>query len=144
MTTFLLALLLAAGTGETVRASLSSSGSQANGASTAPVVSANGRLVAFVSEATNLAPFDTNGADDVFVRDLAKGTTTRVSVASNGAQGNGDSGQPAMTPDGRFVVFTSLASNLVAGDGNAARDVFLHDRKTGETTRVSVRSDGVE
>src|SRR5205809_7953833 len=78
---------------------------------------------------------------DVFVHDRQTGTTERVSVASDGAQGNGSSGllsfafPPALSADGRFVAFVSFATNLVAGDTNGATDVFVHDRQTGATER---------
>jgi hypothetical protein len=104
--------------------------------------------VLFVSNATNLVPTDTNGCWDVFVHDRLTGKTTRVSVDSSGVQANGDShvfeSRPAMTPDGRFVAFASHASNLVAGDTNGCVDVFLHDRQSGRTSRVSVDSAGRE
>src|SRR5438045_9191507 len=73
-----------------------------------------------------------------------RASTKRVSVASLGAQGNGDSEGPSISTDGRFVAFYSLASNLVAGDTNGVRDVFVRDRKAGKTTRVSVNSHGAQ
>jgi archaellum component FlaF (FlaF/FlaG flagellin family) len=104
-----------------VRIDLGAGGAQANsGVWDAPALSADGRYVAFASEASNLVPGDTNGYVDVFVRDRAKGTTTRVSVASNGAQGNGFSSAPSISADGRYVTFASYAPNLVAGDKNSA------------------------
>jgi hypothetical protein len=105
-------------------------------------ISADGRYVAFYSYATNLVSDDTNNRVDVFVRELASGTTERVSVSSNGAQGNGDSlAWPlAISGHGRFVAFTSEASTLVSGDTNGASDVFVRDRRTGTTERVSVTS----
>jgi len=126
------------------RVSVASSGVQGNGRSCCPSISADGRFVAFASEASNLVPGDTNGAWDVFVYDRQTGEITRVSVASDGAQGNGDSGGPAISADGRFVAFYSSASNLVPGDTNGVEDVFVHDRLTGQTTRVSVASDGAQ
>ena len=115
-----------------------------------PSISTDGRFVAFVSLAENLVPEDTNLATDVFVRDRLLGTTERVSVSSSGRQGNGNSGLlnllggPSISGDGRFVAFASEATNLVRGDRNSAGDVFVRDRLTGETTRVSVASDGTE
>jgi hypothetical protein len=100
--------------------------------------------VAFTSTALNLVPGDTNFAWDVFVHDLQTGATTRVSVDSSGAEGDGLSMIPSISSDGRYVAFTSLATNLVPGDTNAAYDVFVHDRQTGATTRVSVDSAGVQ
>ncbi|MEX0785012.1 MAG: dockerin type I domain-containing protein [Dehalococcoidia bacterium] len=100
-------------------------------------VSADGRYVAFGSFADNLVPSDGNQADDAFIRDRQLGTTERVSVSSFGTQGESHSMHPAVSDDGRFVVFDSLSQTLVADDDNLATDVFLHDRQTGETTIVS-------
>jgi Tol biopolymer transport system component len=126
------------------RVSVSSSGGQGNGDSDAPAVSADGRFVAFVSASTNLVPNDTNRVADVFVHDLQTGQTERVSVASDGSQANGASRFPAMSADGRYVVFESAASNLVPNDTNNAFDIFIHDRQTRQTRRVSVSSTGVQ
>ncbi|WP_139559633.1 DUF11 domain-containing protein [Methylotetracoccus oryzae] len=110
-----------------------------------PALSADGRFVAFVSDATNLVAGDTNGTWDVFVHDRKTHQTIRVSVDSVGRQGNDDSaGGLAISLDGRYVAFTSYASNLVPGDTNGQPDVFVHDRQTRETTRVSVDSMGRE
>jgi Tol biopolymer transport system component len=100
-------------------------------------VSGDGNLVAFSSDSSNLVPGDTNNAPDIFIRNRHNGTTERVSVAAGGAQANGASLWPAMSADGRFVVFESDASNLVPGDTNNEMDVFIRDRKTGETRRLS-------
>jgi Tol biopolymer transport system component len=113
--------------GATERASVGPHDAQANSGSFFAAISADGRRVAFLSGATNLVPGDSNGVPDVFVRDRVDGTTTRASLSSNGAQGNGQSQSCAISADGRWVAFDSLASNLVAGDVNAARDVFLRD-----------------
>jgi Tol biopolymer transport system component len=131
-------------TGETTRVSVSSNGTQGNSASWTPTISADGRYVAFESYATNLVPGDTNYKFDIFVHDRQTGQTTRVSVASDGAQGNGSSWNSAISADGRYVAFGSASSNLVVGDTNEAYDVFVHDRQTGQTTRVSVASDGAQ
>jgi Tol biopolymer transport system component len=131
-------------TGQTTRVSVASDGAQGNSGSWCPSISADGRYVAFQSYASNLVPGDTNGVLDVFVHDRLTGQTTRVSVASDGTQGNGDSGCPSISADGRYVAFASLASNLVPGDTNGTWDVFVHDRLTGQTTRVSVASDGAQ
>jgi Tol biopolymer transport system component len=136
-------------TGTTRRVSVSSSGAQGDNISSSPAISGDGRFVAFVSNASNLAPGDTNGVRDIFVHDRATGTTRRVSVSSSGAEGNGASGgsgatndvatiAPAISADGRFVAFESLASNLVPRDTNGTRDVFVHDLQTATTERVSV------
>ena len=131
-------------TGETTRVSVASDGTQAGGESVWPAISADGRYVAFHSWASNLIADDTNGTLDVFVHDRVTGETTRVSVASDGMQANGFSGFSKLSADGRYVVFLSVASNLVAGDTNNFSDIFMHDRVTGETTRVSVASDGTQ
>ena len=93
-----------------------------------PAISSAGRYVAFSSDASNLVPGDTNAAQDVFVRDRQLGTTRRVSVSSTGAQGNSDSFDPAISSAGRYVAFSSDASNLVPGDTERHRDVFVRDR----------------
>jgi hypothetical protein len=132
-------------TGTTTRISLSPSGAQANGISDSYVaISSNGRYIAFNSEATNLVSGDTNGVTDVFVYDRMAGMTERVSLDSNEVQGNAGSFSPSISADGRFVAFSSGASNLVSGDANARTDIFVRDRQTGETSRVSLNSSGVE
>ncbi len=132
--------------GATTRVSVASDGTQGNNWSSWPSISADGRCVAFYSRASNLVPGDTNVKDDVFVHDRDSGATTRVSVASNGTQGNGHSGSYGLSisPEGRYVAFESRASNLVPGDTNGQGDVFVHDRDSGATTRVSVASDGTQ
>jgi uncharacterized repeat protein (TIGR01451 family) len=136
--------------GFTELVSVSTAGVQGDQDSQTPSISDDGRFVAFVSLAENLVAEDTNLATDVFVRDRLLGTTERVSVSSSGRQGNGNSGLlnlmggPNISGDGRFVAFSSEASNLVRGDRNANPDVFVHDRLTHETTRVSVSSAGAE
>ena len=110
--------------GTTERVSVSSGGAQGNGDSFDPAISADGRFVAFGSDATNLVPGDTNNAYDVFVRDRQTGKTQRVSVSSGGAQGN-DSARPGDLAGGRFVAFWSRATNLVPGDTNNTFDVFV-------------------
>src|SRR3989442_1497918 len=131
-----------AGAQTTERVSVTSGGTEGNGASLGSALSADGRFVAFQSDATNLAPGDTNGATDVFVRDRQTGMTERVSVASDGTQANNASSYPALSADGRFVAFQSDATNLVAGDTNGATDVFVHDRQTCATEPVSDASRG--
>ncbi len=106
-----------------------------------PVLSADGRYVAFTSADNTLVSGDTNGTSDVFVRDLTTNVTTRVSVASSGTQANEASGSPTMSADGRWIAFVSRATNLVAADTTAVEDIYLHDRTTGATTLVSVSLD---
>ena len=131
-------------TGQTTRASVSSEGQEATGWSDAPTVSGDGRYVAFVSSASNLVQDDANGGSDIFMHDREAGETTRVSVSSAGEEGNGWSYEPSIDAGGRYVAFTSGSSNLVAGDTNWTEDVFVYDRETGETVRVSVSSEGEE
>src|SRR5262249_7695203 len=85
---------------------------------------------------------DTNDAEDVFVHDRQTGTTERMSVDEVGGEEGNGSTPPALSADGRFVAFVSDGANLVAGDTNSATDVFVHDRQTGTTERVSVDSAG--
>jgi len=131
-----------AAAGDTTRVSVASDGAQGNDYSYSPSISADGRYVAFDSSASNLVSGDTNGARDVFVHDRQGGGTTRVSVTSDGAQGGTGSWNPSISADGRYVAFYSGASNLVSGDTNGTDDVFVHDGQTGQTTRISVASDG--
>lgn len=144
----LLVLLVAGGAvaaalaGETTRVSVDSSGNGANAISTNVAISGSGRFVAFGSAASNLVPGDTNDTRDIFVHDRKKGITTRVSVSSTGVQADKHCYSPAISANGRYVVFDSGATTLVDGDDNGKSDVFLHDRKTGKTTRVSVDSAG--
>ncbi len=131
-------------TGQTTRVSVGSAGEQGNDGSFPGVISADGRYVAFQSYASSLVPGDNNAAGDIFVHDRQTGETTRISVDSAGGEGKGQSQGPSISADGRYVAFASQASNLVPGDNNATFDVFVHDRQTGETTRVSVDSAGNE
>lgn len=132
-----------AGGGGLTRESVTNSGAQAAGDSRFSSISADGRLVAFTSEAANLVAGDTNRTSDVFVRDRVDGTTTRVSLSSNETQGNRSSGEvPSISADGRFVAFASRATNLVPRDTNRTVDVFVRDLKLGTTRRVSVSSHG--
>jgi Tol biopolymer transport system component len=130
--------------GITQRISVGPGGVQGDGDSWPSQISADGRYVVFVSDATNLVPGDTNGWPDVFVRVLATEQTIRVSVAGDGSQGNDESGGAAISTDGRYVVFHSWATNLVAGDTNSACDVFLRDLQAETTTRVSLATDGTQ
>jgi len=124
--------------GTTVRASLDSNGVQANGASDLPSLRGDGLVVAFQSSATNLVPGDTNGATDVFLRDLGLDLTERVSLTESSTQANGSSSAAAFALDGLAVAFQSTASNLVAGDTNNQSDVFLRDLVLPTTQRISV------
>ncbi|MBD3558879.1 PD40 domain-containing protein, partial [Planktothrix sp. FACHB-1355] len=131
--------------GKTDRVSIASDSAQANNNNYGSLISADGRYITFSSEASNLVAGDTNGARDIFVRDRQTGQTTRISVATNGTQANGDSDyRPTISADGRYVIFGSSASNLVVGDTNGAQDIFVHDRQTGQTTRVNLNVDGTQ
>ena len=129
-------------TGATERVSQGSGGAQASGSSFSPSLSADGRFVAYWSNAADLVAGDTNGTADVFVTDRVTGRTERVSVGPGGREADGLSSDPSISPDGRYVAFWSEATNLVAGDTNGKRDVFVADRVAHTTTRVSVASDG--
>ena len=139
----------------TVEVSVASDGTPGNADSSGGAISADGRFVSFNSSASNLVGNDTNAVWDVFVRDTCAGTpagctpsTIRVSVASDATQGNADSGGRAISADGRFIAFSSGASNLVANDTNGAADVFVYDTCfnvagcSPSTVRVSVASNG--
>lgn len=143
-------------TPSTILVSVASGGGAASGASYYPAVSADGRFVAFASSAVNLVAGDTNGKDDVFVRDTCTGassctpSTVRVSVASDGSQAAGDSTFPAISANGRLVSFVGTAADLVAGDTNGIDDIFVRDTCIGasgctpSTARVSVDSAGLQ
>ncbi len=132
------------GTAQTRRITMGFAGDEPNGLSLSPVISDQCSAIAYASDATNLVMNDTNGARDIFVFDTATGITERISVADGGIEADADSSDPAISADGRYVAFASNASNLVPGDTNFAPDIFVHDRQTGETTRVSVDSQGGE
>lgn len=129
-------------TGVTVRVSVATGGGQANGDSVGAKLSDDGNLVAFRSTAFDLVAGDTNGASDIFVRDLSAGATTRISVSAAGGDADLPSVAAVISGDGRFVAFASSATNLVAVDTNNVSDVFVRDRIQGTTTRVSVSTNG--
>jgi Tol biopolymer transport system component len=118
--------------GETRRVSVASNGAEVDEwveMFAEPAISADGRWVAFESFASHLVTGDTNDSSDIFVHDHQTGETRRVSVASSGSEGNGSAHNPAISADGRWVVFDSFASNLVPGDTNGIDDVFVHDNQ---------------
>lgn len=126
-------------TGTLELVSVTPSGTSGNDRSQVSRISDDGRYVVFDSWANDLlATTDSNGAPDLFLRDMAAGTTVRVSVSNSGGQANGASCEPAMSADARFIVFTSLATNLVPGDTNGVPDVFVRDRASLTTQRMSV------
>ncbi|MFF2073787.1 hypothetical protein ACFVXG_03410 [Kitasatospora sp. NPDC058162] len=122
----------------TERVSVGLSQAQPDGASRAAGLSADGRYAVFTSAATNLVPGDTNGVNDVFVRDLRTGRIERVNTGPDGAQADGASFEAAISGNGRYVAFSSSATNLAPGADRGHDDVYVHDRWTGETTLVSV------
>ena len=129
-------------TGETLYVSKNLNGQLSDASARNVDISADGHFVAFSSGSFDMVPGDTNGLRDVFVRDVVSETTRRVSIASNGAQAAGWSNALALSDDGNNVAFVSAAENLVQGDTNQKQDVFVHDIASGETTRVSIGSDG--
>jgi Tol biopolymer transport system component len=122
-------------TGSTQRVSISSNSEQGNYSSEYPSISADGRYVVFFSFASNLVDGDTNdcagiSCSDIFIHDRKTGTTDRVSVSTNGDQGNSNSFYPFISASGRYVAFQSFASNLVSEDTNNAMDIFVNERET--------------
>jgi Tol biopolymer transport system component len=122
-------------TGAAALVSVSTSGGPARGRSSSPTISGDGRFVPFASDADNLVPGDTNSANDIFVWDRQTGKTELVSVTADGAPANNSSGSPSISGDGRFVAFTSNATNLVQGDPSGG--IFLRDRQVGKTERLT-------
>jgi len=128
----------------TERVSVDTAGGNSDGGSNASSISSDGRYVAFQSEATDLVPAGSNGLFQIFVRDRQTGTTTQVSVNAGGQEGDFPSSAPSISGDGWHVAFESWATNLPAiGDG-IFPDIFVRNRQTGDTIRVSVDSTGVE
>lgn len=131
--------------GTAVAVGVASDGSSGCADKDEPAISGDGRVIAFISDDNTLVPDDYNNKPDIFVRDLAASTTTRVSIASDGTEANGPSlGAPAISRNGRYVAFESDASNLVEDDTNGGTDVFMHDRMTGRTIRVSLADSGAQ
>jgi Tol biopolymer transport system component len=130
--------------GSTIKVRVSSTGGESTSKSATGSVSADGRFTAFSTQAPTLVPGDTNGSWDVFVHDRGTRATSRVSVASDGGEADADSSGGALSADGRYIAFQSESSNLIANDANDASDIFVHDRVSGTTTRVSVDSSGVD
>ncbi len=129
----------------TIRVSLDSNGNEANAMCTRPDISGAGSLVVFASDATNLVANDNNGARDIFLHDANNGTTSRVSLDTNNTESNGFSDTPSISRDGRFVVFESTATNLIASDANGAiQDVFIRDLLSGTTALVTQSTGGAQ
>lgn len=131
-------------TGTTTRMSVSSSGVEGDFGSFNPAINADGRYVVFSAFATNLVPGDTNGGNDILIRDVLAGTTTMVSHGLGGVPANGRSNFPSISDDGAVIAYWSAASNLVAGDTNAVDDVFVTRLSDGATERVSTSAAGAQ
>lgn len=128
---------------ETRRVSVTSSGAQGNADSNYPDISADGRTVVFET-ASALVPADNNGSVDIYAHDLATRMTQLVSRSSTGQIGNSHSFRPSVSADGRYVSYSSLATNLVPGDTNGQEDAFVNDLQTGQTIRVSLSDTGAQ
>jgi len=131
-------------TGETIQVSAPPSGEAADGGCSlydCRPMSGNGRFVVFPSTSTNLVEGDANGVQDVFLYDAARRTTERISNGI-GAEADGSSRFPSISPNGRWILYSSLATNLVEGDLNGQADVFLYDRVKRTTRLVSLADDG--
>ncbi|GGY07144.1 TolB family protein [Streptomyces hiroshimensis] len=127
----------------TERVSTAAGGAEGNGQSVAPAISADGRFVAFASQASNLVPGDTNDAGDVFVRDLRTGIVVRAGVGDDGRQARSGSWSPALSADGRYVAFSSFDPALAPGERpSTGTHVYVRDLRTGRTEAVSVGLDG--
>jgi len=131
-------------TGITKRLNVATNGTQVTGAIFGYSVSSDGRYVVFSTSAPGLVVGDTNGFSDIFLRDTVNNTTTRISSGINNALTDGGSFYPTISSDGRYIAYESLAINLVAGDTNAIRDVFVYDRTMTTTTRLSVGISGAQ
>ncbi len=129
------------GTGNTRRVSIAMDGTESNGSSYAADISGDGKYIAFVSYASNLVAGDNNNKADIFVHDVVSGEITLVSVASDGTWSNGNSGNPSISGNGRYVAFESASSNI-APSRTSRKNIYAHDRETGETVHVSMASDG--
>lgn len=130
-------------TGNTTRVSVASDGTQANGHSSAPVITPDGLFIAFDSDADNLVTGDTNHQGDVFLHNRETGQTTLVSISTTGGQGDKASYSPSISEDGRLIAFESKAGNMdnMILDFNNSDDIYVRDRQTGKTTMISKSSD---
>ena len=137
-------------TNTTRRISRSVSGAEPNGASYDPAISGNGRYVGFVSEASNLTGDAVRRGAQIYVHDLLSGATELITRTRAGRPANGSSLRPALSHDGQRIAYQSLASDLLCDDKcrvgqadiNLLWDVYLHDRRTGQTHRASRDSGG--
>jgi len=133
-------ILLSSG-GTISRVDIALSG-QANGPATRPQISGDGNWVAFQSNATNLVAGDTNGATDIYVRNLSSNQVIRASVTQSNTEPNGACIEPSISYDGRFVAFTCFASNMLFNDFNGVADVFVRDLVMGTTQPASFSTTG--
>jgi Tol biopolymer transport system component len=126
--------------GTTERISVGPGGVEANdhshAAGDAPAIDGDGNIVVFYSDASNLVPGDDNNSSDIFVYDRTTQTLTRISIAFDGGETDGDSLNPAINASGRYIVYQSFATNVIAEDNNGRSDIFLYDRNTGVTERI--------
>ena len=130
-------------TGVWTLVSVTAAAVQGNQASSTPVSSRDGRFVVFVSSASNLVPNDTNGANDIFLKDLQTGALERVNLGNDQAQANGSTRRFGLSDDGRYVVFSSHATNLVASDPNGSTpDVYVRDMLAKSTRQLSLDAAG--
>ncbi len=126
-----------------VLVSTSMAGELPNGSSYQPSISADGRFVAFTSEADDIVAVDTEDSMQVYLHDLRTGVTSLISIDEDGTGGDADSFSPSISADGRFIAFTSMARSFdPEHDDNVTPDVYMHDRLTGRTTLISVETDG--
>ena len=130
--------------GQTTRVSIANDGTQANASSSLASISADGRYIVFQSNADNLVSNDTNAKTDIFLYDRTTLNITRISVASDGTEANGNNFGASISADGRYIAYSSAANNLVANDNNNTSDIFVYDRDTKQTTRISIASNGTE
>lgn len=126
------------------RASLSTAGDQASSGCDRSSISGDGRYVVFQSSSISLVSGDTNAKQDIFLRDMQSNQTTLVSVSTDGVQSDADSWNPKISSDGRYIVYETYGSTLVANDLNATDDIFIYDRQLAQTTRISLAWNGAE
>lgn len=124
--------------------SVDSNEAAANDHSHTPSISGDGNHIAFVSDASNLVPGDGNNSSDIFLRNMADGSTNRISLSYQGQEANGQSWEPAISDNGQFVAFVSLANNLVTVDGNGYADLFVRDLANNHTELVSLATDNTQ
>lgn len=130
--------------GQTYRVNVASDGSESNGLSIHPAIASQSRIIAFESSATNLVTNDNNNRSDIFIHELDSAVTERVSISTLGVESDQHSRSPAISQDGRYVVFENSSDVLVTGDTNNSQDIFMRDRQTNETVLVSLDDAGIQ